>query len=186
MKKTLFTILLLIPFVGFSQVTDSISAYLDGYETVGKSLIYTQVYELPGKTQTEIKQLLIKTFSNVPKLSIVQASLTDDQFVTDIQNHMVDYRKYGGKWGSTATWIIHPFFGDATFQIKDGKYRVVVKNVRSVSTPYVLFSFNSDFVKKDGTIWGVDTKIGRQGYYYFARSMNELFDVTKYSTQSNW
>lgn len=165
--------------------SDSVNRYLDGYSVVGKSLIYTAVYEMPELKQAQIKDLLIKTFSNVPSISIVQASLSDDQFVSSFTDHRVDIKKYGGSWGTTQVWVQQSNNGVASFQVKDGKYRVIIKDVKIVIDSRFSWSFNTDFVKNNGDIRNTDSESGRKAYYYFARSMYDLFDVKNHKT-TDW
>ncbi len=162
-----------------SQAGDSIQYIIDKYKVENRAVTYVTVYDLQGKTQQDIKNLAIKAFSTNPKLSITQASISEDQISGTISNFAIDYRKYGFKWGNMAVWALHPAFADFIVQFKDGRYRVIIKAIKTVVNPNLSFEFNSDFATKENTLGGINNKTAQRGYYSFGKSMDELFQINQ-------
>lgn len=183
--KKIITIFLLLPLGAFAQIPDSVQVVLANYTVSERTVTYSKVYDVPGKSAAEIKNILVSSFSGVPRVTLNQNTISDNQVVGTLTDHMINFRKYGGKWGTTSIWVQYPISGKFTFQIKDNKYRVVVTDIISTASPALIYSFNADFATKENTLRGVSSKTGYLGYYYFAKSVDELFTAQK-PLQDNW
>ena len=185
-KYYLFVLLLSIASVCFSQTTDSVQYVIDKYIVEGRSATYVSLYDMPGLSQKEIKDLVIKKLSTDPKLSIIQASISDDQIEGSFKDLPIDFRKYGYKWGNVALWILHPASASFTIQFKENKYRVVLKGIKTtVATNSMEFNFNNDFVNKSGKLSAVDKDNSRRSYYSFGKTMDGMFDV-RTKSKNDW
>jgi hypothetical protein len=90
-------------------------------------VIFEHVYPVDSLDAAKVKSLLI---SAVPQFKDVTDIDVHDEIITaKIKNAEVDFKKYGGKWASTPTYLLHPMNANVSFYWKDGKYRVLITNV---------------------------------------------------------
>ena len=105
-------------------------------------------------------------------------------FITaKIINTLIDYRKFGGKWGNTSAILNHPFYGDVTVVWKDGKYKVTITNMYFNADGLGLMKCDDLFTKSRGTVLkeGDDAvKTGR----YIDLYLSDLFSIKPIS--SDW
>ncbi|MFM6954428.1 MAG: hypothetical protein ACKOWL_05530 [Sphingobacteriaceae bacterium] len=180
MKKNLFFLVLFLPLIITAQ-TDSLQTVIDNYLVNGKAITYVKVYDLPGLNQSQVKELIIKGMNFNPLLSISQTTISENQIVGSFSNLTIDFRKYGFRWGEMAVWVGQPASASFALQFKEGKYRLILKDVK-----LYIFDFNSDFVDKAGKLSGTDNPRMRKSYYSFGKTMNDLFDFAKQSENKDW
>lgn len=118
MKKLLLLIIFL-PLFSYAQY--------DYLKLDNTQILFEKVYPVDTLNSSQIETLLI---TGVPKLK----DLTDFEkpqniIIAKIKNAQIDYTKYGGKWGSVATFVTYPLFADVSILWKDGKYKVTVNNI---------------------------------------------------------
>lgn len=181
--KKLTLLFLMLPFWGLAQ-TDSLQYIIDKYVVDGKIVTYINSVDLPNKKQDEIRTIAVKQLSSNSRLSIIQASISENQIEGSFTEMVLEYKKYGMKKANTGMWVFYPISGNFTMQFKDGKYRTIIKAVKSVVSPEIIFSFNGNFVNK-GILRNLDDNASRRAYYVFGRNMDDLFDISK-ATKSDW
>jgi hypothetical protein len=185
MKNFLLIFTILLSTSTYAQ-TDSLQNVLHKYIVENGNVTYITVFDFPGKSKEQIKDMVTKQLSSNPILSIIQASISPDQLEASFSNYTVNYKKYGFKWGNTGVWVYHPAQGNFTVQFKDDKYRVIVKAVKFVVSNQLVFNFNSDFATKDNKLRNIENANQRRAYYAFGKNMDEMFDTRNQAASSNW
>jgi hypothetical protein len=94
----------------------------------GTLLYFEKIYTLDSVSSTYVDETVYNGLIKVPYLTDI--SRTGNVLNAKFKDANIDYRKYGGKWGNTATYLNHPFFADVSIFIKENKYKVVVSNMR--------------------------------------------------------
>ncbi|MCF0074002.1 hypothetical protein LZD49_26205 [Dyadobacter sp. CY261] len=90
-------------------------------------IFFEKVFEVDSANSSQIEQMLI---ANIPKTKDVRDFQKNSNVITAyISNCLIDYKKYGGKWGNTQVFMNHPFFSNVTVVWKDGKYKVTLSNM---------------------------------------------------------
>lgn len=175
MKKILI-FLLLVSFRSFAQSEEEMNLVIDNYVVNGSSLNYAKVYEVPGLTSDEIKEKLIQAFTSKSKISLIQASISGNQFVAKLSDYDIDYKKYGLKWGNTVVFILHPLYADVTFQVKDGRYRVLVSNMKTANSS---IEFELDDMISNGQLKGLHRPNLVKTYYALGMNLNDFFKLSE-------
>lgn len=146
--KRLFTFILLLPLLGFSQSTKKEWSFSPGVQDSifgtsivlkNSSVIFQKVYE----SSLSKEELIEKVKLFLPSVKSFQLTNSSnqgiDQFSGRLTDFVVNYRKYGGSLMGTSTLLNYPLNANVIIQIKDKKYRVIVsdilfKDVRSLLT----------------------------------------------------
>lgn len=117
--RNIFLILILSPYWGNGQY--------ENLKLEKGQIVFEKIYFLDSTTVMPIERLLNLS---IPKLKDVsEFNKSSDIITAKITDCYIDYKKYGGKWGSTAAVLNHPFFGDVSIVWKENKYRVTVTNM---------------------------------------------------------
>jgi len=185
MKKIIVILLFISPLLASAQ-TDSLQTVIDNYIVENKVVTYSKVYDFPELKLDQIKELAIKQFSSDARLLLQQSSISMQQISGTFSNLSIDFKKFGFKWGNVAVWILHPASGTFVIQFKDGKYRVVVKNIQLNVNPSFKFDFNTDFSTNEGKLSSVNNMGMRRSYYSFGKNMDEMFELKKESNNKDW
>jgi len=183
MKSLLLMLSLIIATNGMSQKMDSTKSIVDKYVVENNAVSYITPFDLPGKTKKEIKELAINKFTTDPRLSIISASISDDQITGSFKDLEINYKKYGYKWSNITVWLIHPMTAEFVIQFKDDKYRVIVKNVKSVVAANQMSLPLNDFVDKNGKLPTSNNTL--RSFYAFGKTMDDIFDV-KNDSKKDW
>jgi hypothetical protein len=120
-----FALLQLISYKSYSQET--ISTSLSNFYIENNSVVYKRVFDLPNQNEKEVKAALLKFISKVPNVSNVRES--GNEIFADISNMKINYQKYGGSYMSTLILLNHSMFAMLIVQIKDNKYRILIKDI---------------------------------------------------------
>lgn len=138
-----------------------------------RSAIFEKVYVVEDSTINVERALTL----NVPKIKGFSDYNKTNEIITGKINAVdVDYRKYGGKWANTWTYIIHPMYADVVIVWKEGKYRVTVSNIRFVASTSLILNFSDGVTKKKGTLFNTNDIIVRSARYV-ENTLDEMFEI---------
>ncbi|PAC29261.1 hypothetical protein [Flectobacillus sp. BAB-3569] len=165
MKKLLF-ILLLISFSSKSQYNN---LFIES-----RNIYFEKIYKLDSVSQENIKSNLISAIPKIKDITNIQEHST---FITAKLNRThIDYKKYGGKFFSTAAFLNHPFFCDILVEWKDGRYRVTATNMffnedglGKMNTSDLLLSENGEEINKK--------KLAIEAGKYIENYLSDLFKI---------
>jgi len=166
--KKIIMLLLFVPFIGLSQVCDSIKITKTDFTPV--------VVELKGKSSSEIyskiKSWINRTYKN-PDL-VTKADEKD----TYIRIHSIDafeFRQMG--------LARNNYSYDLEFQIKENKYKIIFFNI--IDTSIINASFPKYFYKDNGDLYGFK-KVNLSMQKGIINSLNNIhFSVFNYINNSN-
>lgn len=120
-----FALLQIISTPSYSQETTATA--LSNFYIENNTVVYKRVFELPNQNEKEVKDALLKFISKVPNVSNVRES--GNEVFADISNMKVNYQNYGGSYMSTLILLNHSMFAKLIVQIKDNKYRILIKDI---------------------------------------------------------
>ncbi len=164
--RNLGLILLLLP--------TSLLAQYDYLKFENSQIFFEKVYQLDSLSSEDIEQILIVTIPKIKDLSGFEK--TQEIIVAKIHNAYIDYKKYGGKWGTTETILNYPFFSNVSIVWKDGRYRVTVSNIYFDANRYGTMKCTDLLTKKKGTELSTDKSIIAAGQY-IEKYLSDLFLV---------
>ena len=123
MKYSAFIILFLLSTGSFAQVKAPETDFILKAGTV----YWQHVYDVPGKSSTEILQLVEEKFpEGINRDHFVK---NDKQASFQVHNDKPNIRKMGGKEAKTHTIALLYMKYQATIDIEDGKYTATLRNI---------------------------------------------------------
>lgn len=156
------------------------------------NIVFENIYEFPNYSKDSLKNNLAKFLQFTS--SIGDLKEISDGFTGTIKGLKINYKKYGGKYMST--WIIlnHSMFGNFIIEIKEGKYRLIIKDIYFIDDVSLaaLDTKNPDFNKtnfseiatrKNRTRFGID-RIVIKGLEYMKKDLTEKFKLV--IDKDNW
>jgi hypothetical protein len=171
--KNLVFILLSIPSI--------LTAQYDYLKFENSQIFFEKVYQIDSLSLEGIENLLIIA---VPKIKdLTGFEKTQEIIIAKIHNALIDYKKYGGKWGTTETILNYPFFADVSIVWKDSKYRVTVSNMYFDANRYGTMKCTDLITNKHGTILSTDISVVAAGQY-IEKYLADLFLVKQ--EESDW
>lgn len=174
MKPLLSILLLATPFL--------VKAQYDNLKLENGQVYFEKVYSVDSSDAYSIERLLTM---NVPKLKDVNDfNKTSDIITAKIKDALIDYKKYGGKWGNTAAFLNHPFFGEISIVWKDQKYRVTVSNMHFNTAGFGIMKCSDLVTKKRGTELETSKGMITAGQY-IEKYLSDLFLIQK-SSNEDW
>ncbi|ACU61336.1 hypothetical protein [Chitinophaga pinensis] len=120
----LFTLLLFVVIPIIAQAQEGPYSHLviqDG------QVLFEEIYKLDSVASEDVKLRLSQYVPGIKNL--VDYHLEGDVITARFSGAMIDYRKYGGKWGNTAVYLNHPFSANINIVWKEGKYKAAVTNI---------------------------------------------------------
>ena len=125
--KILFFLLLICSSCVFAQI--------ENFSASNRNLYWQKVYNT-DLSYTDIK----KTISEVPKLKVLDVG--DDYISGEIIEYLMDYKGAGYTFMGTAMVLneSNKFFSKFKLEYKEGRYRVMVSDIKSKGTQMSLFS----------------------------------------------
>lgn len=139
-------------------------------------VIFEKTYEIDSTGSAEIEKLLL---ANLPKFKDVSIlTKTNDIITAKINSTLIAYKKYGGKWGTTALQLNHPFFADVSIIWKDNKYKVMVTNMRFESSSLGIAKV-TDLLTNDEETQFSERPICTKAGTYIEKHLADLFKVDK-------
>lgn len=88
---------------------------------------FESIYQTDSASSMDMKSRLGQFIPNIKSLKDYRVE--GDLITATISGVTVDYRKYGGKWGNTATFLNHPFSANLNIVWKANKYKATVTNI---------------------------------------------------------
>jgi len=173
-KLVLLLIIGTIPHLSFSQYQ---WIKLDNGE-----IFFEKVYDRDSVDEKSIEKLLV---SSIPRSKCVSDFVKTEGLITaKMSDCYVDYKKYGGKWGTTLAHFNHPMFANVTVVWKDNKYRVTVSNIYWLTAGLGKLTATETFTKRRATI--IDPgKVAVNGGRYLEQFLSDVFSIQS-SQKSDW
>lgn len=173
MKPIIFLAVSLMPIISMAQVAENL-------KLENKQIIFEKVYSLDSLESSKVEKILTL---NIPKIQdLTDFSKTNEIIIAKISNATIDYRKYGGKWGSTSTILNYPFYCDVSVVWKDQKYRVTLTNMYFFGNPLGNVKASEIFTSNKGTEFNHSCT---KALYYIDSYLSDLFMISA-STKDNW
>lgn len=119
--KKIILLLFILPFTIYSQLDT-----LYNFKIHNNELIWQHTFE-SEKTAEDLKTMYstntISTFntSNLNELN--------NRITFHIEQDKVNFKKFGGTWGNTATFVQYPISYLVIIDFKDFKYRITIKSI---------------------------------------------------------
>jgi len=107
------------------QSFDSTKYIVAKYVVENNSVTYITAYELPAKLERESKDLVINKTSEDSRLSILQASISENQISGSFEDLEINFKRFGYNLANVTIWTIHPVSADFAIQFNDNKYRAM-------------------------------------------------------------
>jgi hypothetical protein len=143
---------------------------------------FEKVYSLDSSDAGTVERLLTL---NIPRLKdIADFNKTSDIITAKIKDALIDYKKYGGKWGNTAVFLNHPFFGDVSIVWKDKKYRITISNMYFNTAGFGIMKCSDLFTKKRGTELDTSKTMVTAGQY-IEKYLSDLFQLNE-TKKEDW
>jgi len=166
--KKLTIVIILIASNTFSQ------KYIDTlyhFKVEKNDITWQKVFEnsLPDLQKTFIKQ----TMTNLKFDSLQEI---DETISFSVKDDIVDFKKYGGKWGTTAIFIQYPINYLVVIDFKENKYRVTIKSINLKSEIRYMATDLNDYILKQGKIKNTNTL--NTGLSYYDQHFTEKFTIT--------
>ncbi len=149
-----------------------------------QSVQYKKAFELEDTNDSVMVEKLNTYLPTVSGLTNIQYN--GNVFTGRIEKLTVDYKKYGGKWGTTWIALNHPMNGNLTIQVKDNRYRVIITDMEFISaSPYIVIDVNSAATKKRGTELTTNKTVS-QGLEYLDKYFTDKFTITEQQLDDDW
>ncbi len=185
MKKILFSLFLASFFsVSYAQEEEFVFPYKYLKLSEGE-VLWEKIFIADSLNPAEVEKML---FNYLPTISgIKNVAKLGDVIVFDISNFKVDYKKYGGKPINTVMFLNHPLDAKGFVSIKEGKYRITIKNIIfSTYTPQTGFSkitLEEGITRKKGAAFSQREILVDAGIY-IESTFDDLFK--KRVVKSDW
>jgi hypothetical protein len=179
MKKLFLLTFLLLPAIAFGQAENPYK-YL---KLDNGSVFFERVYNIDSASAQEVESLLISKVPSVKDLS--EFSRSSDVITGRLKDCLVDYKRYGGKWGNTLVLLNHPMFASISIVWKENKYRVTVSNIYFMTAGFGKMKLDDTITKKRGQEFDQNNIVLRGGTY-LEQYLSDLFDFSKAKPKSDW
>ncbi|MFN3801343.1 hypothetical protein [Belliella pelovolcani] len=171
-----------------------IFVFLNSYQTEkeihnfhleNQTIQYIKVFELKEFSENELIDKLNGYLPTVSGVSNIHFNGT--VFTGKIENLEIDFKKYGGKWGTTWIPIQYPMNANLTIQVKDNRYRLLISNIECSMQvpPRTVFDFNSMATVKRGTEISTNKTIV-QGLKYTDQFLTDKFNISNKQLDNDW
>jgi len=131
------------------------------------------------------QEIIDKLNSYLPTIvGISNIQFNGNVFTGNIDNLMIDYKKFGGKILSVWTALNNPMFAKLTIQIKDNRYRVIITDIKCVHD-ILEYNFNSSTTINERTSF-INKKILIQGLGYVDSYFSEMFTIKNDKISDEW
>ena len=169
----------------FTIISSFAFGQVENFSIENKKLFWEKIYE-SAETKESIEAKL-KQSGNFYDIENIDGSLT-----MKFKDIVPKYREVGQSVGYASMYISSGlFFGSATVEFKDGRYRVILSNIKD---KYTLYSMSLN--DAESTINIEEVAITRSGDFKsgFAKrdakvlnyTFNEMFDVSKFKQKTDW
>lgn len=203
--KIILTLLLCLPLAAFSQgdvylkttpskkpaepaksaKSDDLSHFVDKFVVEDRVVRYESVYEAPGNSKQDIRDKLIEKLSGDSRVSLDLSNSTGDILTVAIKGFNIDYRKYGYRSYNLYPGFTHPIYAAAAIQIRDGRYRLIMKDIYVLTSDTSRFVLNRDLTFRDNKIRSLYHSGLDRSFHALGKGIDELFDLEN-SPEADW
>lgn len=137
MKRLLF-IFCILPIISFAQVGKDKSILSTGLQdsVLGtsfvlkeNSVVFQKIYS-SDLNKAELTERMKEFLPSVKGFQLTGSpNQNEDQFSGKLSDFIVNYRKYGGTLMGTAIVLNYPVSANVIVQVRDNKYRVIIRDV---------------------------------------------------------
>ena len=167
MKKIIILFLLITGSVYSQKFVDSLFTF----KVVDNEIIWQKIFtsEVESLQNTFRKQVV--TNLQLENLQEIGGTMS---FV--VKDEKIDFKKYGGTWGGTATYLQYPQSFLVVIEFKDSRYRVTIKSIKvDFSSANLGISKLDDIILKKGKF--KNTKYVKKSLSYYHRHFTEKFTL---------
>jgi len=174
MKKITLLLILLTSTIYSQKYIDTLYNFrLNENKIIWQKVFETKEKDLQNtfrkKVITNIKLENLQEIDNIISFSVIE--------------DIIDFKKYGGKWGSTAIFVQYPNNYLVVIDFKHQKYRVTIKAISLKSEIQYMATDLKDYVIKKNKI--KNSKTNNKGLNYYNKHFIAKFTL-KNSTNSDW
>lgn len=170
--KPIALFLMIFPFVVQGQYS-----YLKLENT---QVYFERVFEVDSTNASNIETMLLSEVPNLENLNDFKSS--PGIITATIKDARIDYKKYGGTWVNTVTYLKYPFYGNVTIVWKENRYKVTVSSM-SILTSNGKFSWSDVLTSNRGSEFDSKEIVIRSGEY-IENYLSELFLIK--SKSNDW
>ncbi len=150
------------------------------YLKLEKAQVYFEkVYSVDILKSPGIEKLLLNEVPKVKGLKGFQKS--HDTINAKIENIVIDYKRYGGRWSNTDVFMNYRFSGDVLIVWEAGKYKVTVSNMYFNKDGSDKIKCSDVFTKNHRTQFGT-RRIGISSRQYLEKYLADLFLIKQDKT----
>jgi len=167
MKKLTIVLLLLTSSVFGQKLVDSLYTF----KVVDSEIVWQKIFT---SDEDDLQNTFRKQVVTNLQLENLQEIGSTMSFV--VKDEKIDFKKYGGTWGGTATFLQYPQNFLVVIDFKDNRYRVTIKTIK-VDFSSVDLGINKldDFILKKGKF--KNTKYIKKSLSYYHRHFTEKFTL---------
>lgn len=145
---------------------------------------YKRVYEIEGISE---ESLIEKLNGYLPSVSgLREINFNGSIFTGRVEKLMIDYKKFGGKWGNTWTALNFPINAILTIQVKENRYRVTLSDIQVEGPPGYGASNFDDLVTRKNKTEFIENKIVLNGMELMDKFLEEKFNLNSEKLDEDW
>jgi hypothetical protein len=166
-------ILIILFLLGFPSIVKSQTNFSNFQLKDGK-IQFEKIYEIDGGTEQELNQRLE---SFLPTISGLKFDFNETGFTGKVQNVIIDYKKFGGKYMTTWIPLNYPLNGNISIQVKGNRYRLLLTNIETKENEFsepILFDVY--LTKNKGNEFTTNKTI-LNGLELLDKFLSEKFDI---------
>jgi hypothetical protein len=138
---------------------------------------YEKIYEIDGGTEQELNQRLE---SFLPTILGLKFDFDEKGLTGKIQNVIIDYKKFGGKYMTTWIPLNYSLNGNVSIQVKGNRYRLLLTNIETKENEFTEpILFDVYLTKNKGNEF-TSNKIILNGLELLDKFLTEKFDLLLY------
>lgn len=158
----------------------SSSAQIQNIKLENGQLYFERVYEVDSLSSQNMEQFLTYNISKINNIN--DFSINNYVITAKLRGVVINYRKYGAKWGSTPSYMNHPFSCDIKIIWKEKKYRVSATNM-SFYLPGNNYTLLYNLVAKKDVSELRESQLAALSY--IEQFLSDLFTI-KITTNEEW
>lgn len=139
-----------------------------------RQVTFEKKYNLDSMKANDVQSFLAATIPAVK--NVVDYYNGSQVFTAKFDNAKIDYKKYGGKWGSSHIALNFPFSANISILWKDGAYKVTVTNL-VFHTSAGDYTIEDVLTKKRESMWD-NSDISTQAGSYIEKYLIEAFTLS--------
>lgn len=170
MKKRhyLLTLFIISQAYCFSQQTQ----VLNNFTLNNKEIIWQKVFEKDSLNITLI------TNNVLSKFPVQFLNTTNSNITFQIKDDLVDFKKYGGSWGTTLIFIQLPLSYFVSIDVKTDRYRVTIHNITAKVPNDLISTYLVDIATKNKASEFSTNKVVLKGLSYLDQYLVDKFTIS--------